>query len=113
MQVLPQLLPFQMAPGSVQFCWLTNDLASSTKPWKFLFLHLPVMHSGHHRFDDENGNGIYDFQELQELLAPMANQYGVQRIFSGHDHDYERLNPRLGVQQIVTGGGGRPSPVLH
>jgi hypothetical protein len=103
---VPELRPFQLTNGSPQFCWLTNDLAATTKPWKFLFFHKPMINSGYHRVDDENANGIYDRLELQDWLMPVMQRYGVQLMFSGNDHDYERLNPIGGVQQIVTGGGG-------
>ena len=95
-----------MTNGSAQFQWLTNDLAASAKPWKFLFFHSPVKGSGLHFTDDENGNNISDRLELQQLLLPVARRYGVQLIFNGHDHDYERFNPTNGTCVVVTGGGG-------
>lgn len=103
---IPELAAYSLTNGSPQYGWLTNDLASSSKPWKFLFLHAPVIDSGNHRYDDENSNNTYDRLELQELLLPVARRYGVQIIFSGHDHDYERSNPTNGVLCLVTGGGG-------
>ena len=102
----PALAGFEFTNGSPQYCWLTNDLATTTKPWKFVFFHSPLANSGNHRFDDENGNNIYDRLDLQEILLPVVSKYGVQLIFSGNDHDFERSNPINGVHQIVTGGGG-------
>ena len=107
---VPQLAPYQLTNGSPQYCWLTNDLATSTKPWKFLVMHVPLANSGYHRPDDDNNNGVPDRLELQEWLLPVAQRYGVQIIFSGNDHDYERCNPMGGVYQIVTGGGGGRLP---
>ena len=107
---VPQLEPYQLTNGSPQYCWLTNDLATSTKPWKFLFLHIGLTDSGYHRGDDDNNNGVPDHLELQEWLLPVAQRYGVQIIFHGHNHDYERSNPMRGVYEVTTGGGGGELP---
>jgi hypothetical protein len=109
---VPTLTPFAasvtngLAIGSVQYCWLTNDLAASAKPWKLLLLHSPIHTSAPHRFDDYNHDGVLDRLQLAEILLPVARQYGVQAVFSGHDHDYERFLPVNGVHLFVTGGGG-------
>ena len=108
---VPELRPYQLTNGSPQYSWLTNDLAASTKPWKFLFMHIPFANSGHHSLDDDNNNGIRDNLEVQNLLLPIAQQYGVQIVFSGHEHDYERSNPMDGVYHVVIGGGGALQPI--
>ncbi len=102
----PYTSQYLLSVGNPQYNWLTNDLANSRKPWKFLFLHLPLAGSGAHRFDDQNLNGVFDQNDVLNVLLPAAKRYGVQMIFSGHEHSYERLNPIQGVQTIVTGGGG-------
>ena len=109
---IPTLTPFAQSPqyqlseGSPQYRWLTNDLARSSKPWKFLFFHSPVNTSGPHRFDDYDANGEADRIQLQRLIMPVAEKYGVQMIFNGHDHDFERFVPTNGVYSVVSGGGG-------
>jgi hypothetical protein len=40
-------------------------------------------------------------------LVPLFEQYGVDAVFSGHSHAYERYAYN-GIQYIVTGGGGAP-----
>ena len=40
------------------------------------------------------------------MLLPVFKRYGVQAVFSGHDHDYERSIPTNGVHCFVAGGGG-------
>ncbi len=107
---VPQLVPFQLSNCSPQYCWLTNDLATSTKPWKFAFMHVGLADSGYHRLDDDNANGIYDTIELQEWLLPIMQRYGVQIVFHGHNHNYERSNPMRGLYEITTGGGGGRLP---
>ncbi len=102
---LPQ---YALTNGSLQHSWLTNDLATTQKPWKILLFHVPINNSGNHRFDDYNQNKISDGIDLQELLYPIASRYGVQLILNGHDHGFERFNPTNGVYSIVSGGGGGP-----
>ena len=45
---------------------------------------------------------------MREALAPLFEQYGVDVVFTGHNHNYER-NEVNGVTYIVTGGGGAPA----
>jgi len=97
---------YSMPPGCPQWRWLEADLAASDKTWKFLALHHPVNTSGGHRFDDRNQNGILDRLEVAGSLLPLAEQYGVQMIFSGHDHNYERFHPAGSTHLLVSGGGG-------
>ena len=108
-----ELATYEMYDGSAQYCWLTNDLAASSKPWKLVFLFHPLDTSGNHRFDNFNadnphfGTTNYDWQVMQNLLLPVAQRYGVQMVFSGHSHDYERFMPINGVHFSVNGCGGR------
>jgi len=84
-------------PGQPQYDWLVNDLAGTSKPWKFVFFHIPPYSSGEH------GSNL----NVRQTLCPLFEQYGVAIVFSGHDHDYER-SVANGVTYIVTGGGGAP-----
>jgi hypothetical protein len=95
---------FSMEEGSPQYQWLTNDLASATKPWKVVFGHVPLASSGGRRLDSYKG--LRDQLEYQRILLPVFEQYGVQLYFAGHDHVYERLGPLHGVHNVVSGGGG-------
>ena len=101
-----QAARMDIMPSSRQFQWLENQLATSIKPWKFIFFHNNIRSSGPHRFDDYNGNGIFDRIEMQQTVGYLAAKYKVQIIFNSHDHLYERLSPQEGVNVIVTGGGG-------
>ncbi len=83
--------------GSAQYNWLANDLASTSQPWKLVFFHFPPYSSGSHGDDPT----------AQRDLVPLFEQYGVQIVFNGHDHDYERSLVN-GVNYIVAGGGGAP-----
>lgn len=108
----PFLSQYRLAPtnadgtANAQWHWLTNDLAASPKPWKFLVCHAPPFTSGPHRFDNTNLDARRDPLEIAEVILPLASRHGVQVVFNGHDHIYERLGPTNGVTFIVTGGGG-------
>jgi acid phosphatase type 7 len=86
-----------MEPGSPQYDWLETDLKSRGKQNSFtaVVLHHPVYSSGQH---PENPRLVRD-------LVPLLEKYRVDVVFSGHDHNYERLY-RNNVYYIVTGGGG-------
>src|SRR3972149_2517686 len=85
-------------PGSEQYRWLEQDLASTTHPWKLVFMHFPPYSSSRPQGSNE---------EAQRYLVPLFEKYGVQLVVSGHAHNYERsmLN---GVTYLVAGGGGAP-----
>jgi hypothetical protein len=61
-------------------------------------LHHPPYSTGPHT-EDEAG--------LRETVVPLFERYGVDMVFAGHDHSYERSFCG-GRYYIVTGGGGAP-----
>ena len=104
-RALDALFPnYYLGDDTLQFRWLTNDLARTSKPWKILFFHCPLNTCGPHRYDSDQG--VFDRLELQRLLLPVARQYGVQLVLNGHDHTFQRFAPMNGVHGVVTGGGG-------
>jgi hypothetical protein len=84
--------------GSVQHDWIEADLAASTKPWKFVYLHEPGWSSG-----GGHGNDV----TVQTDIQPLCELYGVSILFAGHNHYYARADVN-GIQHITTGGGGAP-----
>ncbi len=107
MEQYDQLPQYALSEGSAQYQWLTNDLASTDKPWKMLFFHQPIRNSALHRNDYSSlPEYIYAYQALQAILMPVIRQYRVDMVFNGHDHDYERFGPVGGMHSVVTGGGG-------
>ncbi len=93
-------------PGSQQYQWLENDLATTTKPWKVIFTHHVLRSSSVHQYDDYNSDGISDLTAMQQSVGLLAAKYGVQLVLTSHDHNYERFSPIDGVVTVVSGGGG-------
>ncbi len=94
-------LDFNTGPDAEQLAWLKNDLASTDKPWKFVFYHQAIYSSGPHGYESW-------VEAKRQLLAPIFEQHHVDVVFNGHDHDYERTQSINGVLYIVSGGGGGP-----
>ncbi len=84
-------------PGSAQLAWIENDLASTTKRWKFIYLHEPGWSAGGH----SNNTTV------QNYVQPLCEEYGVSIVFGGHNHYYARAVVN-NIQHITTGGGGAP-----
>lgn len=63
-----------------------------------LFLHNPPYSSGAH------GSDI----QLRSVIAPLAKEYGVELVVTGHDHNYERTKSIDGTTYIVSGSAGAP-----
>ncbi len=82
--------------------WLINDLTTASSDtlidWIFVDLHRPPYSSGNH------GSQM----DVRNAWCPLFETYGVDIVFGGHDHNYERTVPINGVVYIVTGGGGAP-----
>ncbi|MEN8193314.1 MAG: T9SS type A sorting domain-containing protein, partial [Bacteroidota bacterium] len=86
------------SPGSTQLEWIENDLASTTKYWKFIYLHEPGWSA-----DGGHSNEI----PVQDYIQPLCEEYNVSILFGGHNHYYARAVVN-NVQHITTGGGGAP-----
>lgn len=87
-----------LSPGSEQYGWLQTDLATVPRDVRFriVMFHHPIFSAGRH-IEDEKG--------IRSYLMPLFKQYGVNLVFSGHDHAYQRLEYE-DVTFVVTGGGG-------
>jgi Calcineurin-like phosphoesterase len=81
-----------------QLGWLEKELAASSAKWKICYFHHPLYSSG-----GRHGSEI----DLRNQLEPLFTKYGVQLVFSGHDHFYERIRPQQGVHYFVSGAGGQ------
>lgn len=80
---------------SVQFTWLRQQLAASTKKHKWVVWHHPPVCSGTDYYP-----GVTQMQAI-----PLQN-WGATALFCGHSHIVERLNWN-GLLVIISGAGGR------
>ncbi|MBE3037201.1 MAG: metallophosphoesterase family protein [Chloroflexi bacterium] len=94
--MLDQFIPYSV--GSTQYTWLKNDLAGSSKTWKFIVLHEPGWSAA---------GGHLNNATVQSAIQPLAEKYGVSIVFGGHTHYYARAVVN-GVQHLTVGGGGAP-----
>jgi Calcineurin-like phosphoesterase len=81
-----------------QLKWLEDELAKDNSEWKICFFHHPLYSSG-----GKHGSDV----DLREIVEPLFLKYGVNAVFSGHDHFYERIKPQKGIYYFVSGAGGR------
>ena len=82
----------------VQVAWLEQALRGSADDWKICIFHHPLYSDG-----VRHGPSL----ELRVILEPILVRYGVDVVFSGHDHIYERLHPQKGITYFVAGAGGQ------
>jgi hypothetical protein len=85
-------------PGSAQLNWIESDLASTSKIWKFIYLHEPGWSAA---------GGHSNDTDVQNYIQPICELYGVAIVFAGHNHYYARAEVN-DVIHITTGGGGAP-----
>ena len=81
-----------------QLKWLEKELAASGADWKVPFFHHPLYSSGAKHGSDT---------ALRDQLEPLFLKYGVDVVFAGHEHFYERLKPQNGIYYITEGGSAK------
>src|SRR6185436_3776479 len=81
-----------------QVDWLKDALQKSDAKWKIPYMHHPLYSSG-----AKHGSEV----DLRILVEPLFQQYGVDVIFAGHEHFYERLKPQQGITYFTEGGSAK------
>jgi predicted phosphodiesterase len=81
-----------------QVTWLREELKRSDAKWKIPYFHHPIYSSG-----ERHGSEL----DLQVIVEPLFLENGVDVVFSGHEHFYERLKPQKGIQYIIQGGAAK------
>jgi 3',5'-cyclic AMP phosphodiesterase CpdA len=81
-----------------QLEWIDTSLREARDEWKICYFHHPLYsNAGRH------GSSV----DLRVLLEPIFIRHGVDVVFSGHDHVYERVSPQNGIYYFVSGAGGQ------
>lgn len=82
-----------------QSAWLETQLRDAgNSDWKVCYFHHPLYSSG--RF---HGPAT----DLRQLLEPLFVKYGVDVVFAGHEHVYERVHPQKGIYYFTEGASGQ------
>lgn len=80
-----------------QMRWLEEQLRQSDSDWKICFFHHPMYTSGRYRRASA---------AFRVALEPLFTRFGVDVVFSGHEHFYMRSTLLNGIQYFVSGGAG-------
>ena len=81
-----------------QQAWLDKQLRESNAKWKIAYFHHPIYSSG-----GRHGSEM----DLRAIVEPMFIKYGVNVVFAGHEHFYERLKPQQGIAYFTAGGSAK------
>lgn len=84
-----------MDPEQLQ--WAQKQLQASGSDWKIPYFHHPLYSSGQH------GSQV----ELRKIVEPVFIKYGVDAVFAGHEHFYERIKPQNGITYFTAGGAAK------
>jgi hypothetical protein len=91
---------YHWAVAKAQRDWLEADLAAHPEALKFAFTHYPP-------YSDNSNNTADPFLRGVNSLEGILARGGVDLLFSGHAHIYQRNRaPQGGIPTYVTGGGG-------
>ena len=82
---------------STQRGWIQEQLSRSKERWKICFLHHPLYTSGRYGLNA---------RLIRWQLEQMFVDHGVDVVFAGHEHLYERMAPQQGVLYFISGGAG-------
>lgn len=85
-----------MDPDQVR--WIDGALRGSTDDWKVVVFHHPIYSDG-----DRHGPNV----ALRVVLEPMLIRHGVDVVFSGHEHIYERIKEQKGIPYFIVGSSGQ------
>jgi 3',5'-cyclic AMP phosphodiesterase CpdA len=81
-----------------QLRWLDEELARPAPQWTIVFMHHPLYSSG-----ERHGPSL----RLRDLLESRFNRNGVDVVFAGHEHFYERHQTQGGIQYFISGAAGQ------
>lgn len=66
--------------------WLVADLSANTLDWTIVIFHHPPYTKGENHDSDQEQAEI----DMREVFTPIFDAYGVDVVYGGHAHSYER-----------------------
>jgi predicted phosphodiesterase len=81
-----------------QLDWFERAIKDSKSDWKMAYFHHPLYSSG-----AAHGSEA----DLRTLLEPLFIKYGMDVVFAGHEHFYERVKPQKGIYYFTCGGSAK------
>jgi hypothetical protein len=81
-----------------QLAWIEGTLRDAREEWKICYFHHPLYSNAARHGSSE---------DIRVLLEPIFLKHGVNVVFQGHDHVYERLHPQRGIHYFVSGAAGQ------
>ena len=81
-----------------QIKWMEDEFVKDTAKWQIAFFHHPPYSSGKRHGSED---------EVREVVEPMFIKSGIDVVFNGHEHFYERIKPQKGIYYFITGAGGK------
>ena len=103
-------------PNGAMANWLRADLNDTNADWLITFFHHPPYTKGSHDSDNPKDSAAR-MVEMRENILPILEAGGVDMVFTGHSHSYERsflvhghygYSPSLEKSMILDSGDGRP-----
>jgi predicted phosphodiesterase len=76
--------------------WLKADLEANTQDWTVVFFHHPPYSKGSHDSDTPNTA----MSDMRQNFTALFEQSGVDLVFTGHSHSYERSYPIEGHRGV-------------
>ena len=104
----------EFAPGGRQYEWLRDQLAACDARWKIVGHHHAPYSSDEDDYGDAWSGPSAQGDTAVRRIVPLYEEYGVDLVFFGHLHTYQRTLPiragqidrRNGVTYVQGGGGG-------
>ena len=81
-----------------QVAWIDDTLGRAQEEWKIAYFHHPLYSDG-----VRHGSNL----ELRVTLEPLLVKHGVDVVFSGHEHFYQRTTPQKGITYFIEGASGQ------
>lgn len=78
--------------------WLRQVLTDCDARWKFVYFHHPI-------YTGSPNHSIEDHPWMRDVFLPVIEETGVDMVFAGHNHLYERSASMRGGEIVADGAG--------